>query len=254
MIKSLLLRLVRALGYDLVPRAGRSALSGVLANAKRCGLAPELVIDVGAGRGDFARLAASVFPKAEFLLVEPLREFDADLSRACADLPKARRISAVAAAQAGEVRLNVHPDLFGSSLLLEDEGTDVNGSPRAVPAVTLDSLASGAGPVLLKIDVQGAELEALKGGVETLKRAELVVLETSFFRFFGQGPLFSEVVAFMEGQGFALYDLFGLAHRPLDGALAQADAVFAKAGGPLRRHHHYATPEQRAKLTKRLAG
>jgi FkbM family methyltransferase len=253
MLKSLLLSWVRALGYDLAPRDGRATLAGVLTNARACGLRPEWLIDVGAGRGDFAETAAAIFPRSELLLIEPLTEFDRPLSEICARHPKARRVCAVAASRAGEATLNVHPDLFGSSLFLENEASDVNGHPRRVPAVTLDSLVDAPASILLKIDAQGAELEVLAGAEAVLKRAELVILETSMFRFFDRGPLFADVVAALAGRGFALYDLFGLAHRPLDGALAQVDAVFAPAEGPLRQHQHYATPEQRAALTRRLA-
>lgn len=252
MIKSTLLKLVRALGYDLAPREGRATLTGVLTNARACGLRPDLLIDVGAGRGDFAKIAAAIFPQAELLMIEPLTEFDRLLAEVCARFPMARRVSAVAAARSGQATLNVHPDLFGSSMFLESEASDVNGQPRPVPAVTLDSLVASPASVLLKIDAQGAELEVLAGAIDILKKAELVILEASMFRFFDRGPLVADVIAAMEKQGFVLYDLFGLAHRPLDGALAQVDAVFTPAGGPLRRHQHYATLEQRATLTRRL--
>jgi len=252
MVKSLLLKLLRALGYDLAPREGRATLAGVLTNARTCGLEPDLLIDVGAGRGDFARTASAIFPQAELLLIEPLTEFDRSLSELCARHPKARRVSAVAMARSGQVTLNVHPDLFGSSLFLESESSDVNGHPRPVSAVTLDSLVGAPASALLKIDAQGAEIEVLAGADDVLKKADLVIIETSMFRFFDRGPLFADVVATMEQRGFALYDLFGLTHRPLDGALAQVDAVFAPTHGPLRQLQHYATPEQRAALTRRL--
>ncbi|MBF0267950.1 MAG: FkbM family methyltransferase [Alphaproteobacteria bacterium] len=244
--------MLRQLGYELVSIEGRGTLEGVLANAKRCGLKPDLVIDVGAGRGDFAKRAAAIFPDAALLLVEPLSEFTQALNDLCATLPQARWIAAVASDQTSSMTLNVHPDLFGSSLLLEDECTNVNGTPRSVSSITLDSQIIEAHAIVLKIDVQGAELKVLAGAADVLKRAELVILETSFFHFFPQGPLFDQVVSFMLDQGFVLYDLFGLSHRPLDGALAQVDAVFAKREGTLRSLHHYATPEQRAKLTRRL--
>lgn len=257
-IKRLLLKAVNALGYDLAPRRSRASLVGVLANAKRCGMRVGTVIDVGAGRGDFSRAALSQFPDALSLLVEPLSEFESALDSFLAKHPRSKLFSGVASSQAGNVALNVHPDLFGSSLLLESkESASVNGKPRMVCAARLDDLAKEMHleePFLLKIDVQGAELSVLDGARDVLERSDLVVLETSFFQFFDDGPLFLQVADFMQSKGFALYDLFGLAHRPLDGALAQADVVFAKADGALRRHHHYATPQQRETLTKRLVG
>ncbi|TAN51549.1 MAG: FkbM family methyltransferase [Rhodospirillales bacterium] len=254
-MKRLLLKLLRSLGYDLVPSQGRATMAGVLNQAKRNGLRPATIIDVGAGRGDFTRLAASIFPEAAILMIEPLSEFSAALSKVAATLPQARLVHAVASSKPGSRVLNVHPDLFGSSLLTEGEASDVNGAPREVPAITLDSAVereSLGGPYLIKIDVQGTERDVLNGAAQVLRQASFVILETSMFQFFEQGPLAHEMIAWMAERGFVPYDILGLAHRPLDGALAQADIVFVPAESALRRHHHYATPEQRAALTKRL--
>jgi hypothetical protein len=85
----------------------------------------------------------------------------------------------------------------------------------------------------------------LAGATETLRAAEYVVLEVSFFEFFRGGPLFHDVLAFMQARGFVAYDIFGFQYRPLDGALSQADVAFVRERGAFRQHHFYATREQR---------
>jgi len=42
-----------------------------------------------------------------------------------------------------------------------------------------------------------------------------------------------EVMAFLGERGFRLYDVPAFAHRPLDGAAAQADFFFIRNGHPL---------------------
>ncbi|MBF0355131.1 MAG: FkbM family methyltransferase [Alphaproteobacteria bacterium] len=255
MLKPLIHRLLRKFGYELTPRQGRSSLYGVLVNAKRNGFAPAGVIDVGAGRGDFTRLSHDLFSQARYLMIEPLDEFDSKLSDVSRAIPNALRVKAVAASASGSRMFNIHPDLFGSSLLFEDEATNVNGTPREVLAQRLEGLVGDAGlpaPFLLKIDVQGAEIEVLSGAEAILDQCSMIILETSLFKFFDGGPLLHEVIAWMEARDFLPYDIFGLAHRPLDGALAQADIVFVPLHSDLRRHHHYATASQRANLTERL--
>lgn len=253
MIKRALLKAIRGLGYELAPAQRRVSMEGVLNQAARLGLAPATVLDVGAARGDFTRLASARFPKARFVAVEPLYEFDSQLERLCAETG-ARRVKAAAGRAKGETVFNVHADLMGSSCFSEaEEGVD--GQPRRVPLVALDDLAAEMelpGPYLLKIDTQGAEIEALMGASRLLAETEFVILEVSFLPFFKGGPLFADVVAFMTERGFALYDIAALAHRPLDGALAQADVAFARADGFLRHDGRFATPEQRARLTERL--
>ncbi len=89
--------------------------------------------------------------------------------------------------------------------------------------MTLDALAQDhhlASPILIKADVQGAELRVLEGARDILPATALVILEVSFLPFFDGGPEHARVVSFMESRGFVIYDVLGLSRRPLDGALA----------------------------------
>jgi FkbM family methyltransferase len=155
-------RIPPAQGYH-----GRGSLSGLLHHAKDVGFSPATV--------------------------EPLEEYRPFLKAVSSSVPSAQYVLAAASAEPGELVINVHPDLVGSSVYLEDESSNVNGVPRMVPVITLDSLANDRGaipPFLLKIDVQGAELDVLSGGERLLRSAEYVLLEASFFEFFTGGPQF----------------------------------------------------------------
>ena len=254
-IKSLILKVVRALGYELRPRNGRGTLSGVLRCLRDNGFRPAGVVDVGAAYGDFTIACHTVFPESRFLMVEPLEEYSSYLRDTLARLTSGDVMIVAAASEAGELTINVHPDLVGSSVYFENEGKEVDGLPRRVPAETLDGLSHEKGlrpPYLIKLDVQGAELQVLEGATEVLHGAGAVILETSFLPFFNGGPLFDELVAAMRARGFVVYDIFGLTQRPLDGALAQVDVVFVPIDSPLRRDGRYATSEQRRVLTDRL--
>jgi hypothetical protein len=103
-------------------------------------------------------------------------------------------------------------------------------------------------PFLIKVDVQGAELDVLSGGAETLKETECVVLETSLFEFFRGAPLVAEGMEFMKRNGFLIHDIWALQYRPHDSALIMLDIAFVKANGPFRKMHRfypmYATSEQ----------
>ena len=91
-----------------------------------------------------------------------------------------------------------------------------------------------APPQLLKVDVQGYELEVLKGGARTLSSVEAIIAEVSFFRFQAGMPVFHELVESLRRQGFVCYDVLSLSPRPLDGALAQADLLFVREDSQLR--------------------
>jgi FkbM family methyltransferase len=230
-------------------RAARRTLRGSLEQVRALGLSPATVIDIGAADGTMELY--ETFPDAHHILVEPLVEFKPDLERLKRRFRRLDYLIAAAASRSGQTELHVHADLHGSSLHLEHEGAEVDGSPRTVPAVTVDEIcAHVAAPCLLKVDVQGGELDALAGAERTLSRTDYVVLEASLFQFFREGPQFRDTMDYMHQRGFVLYDLVGHIHRPLDDALAQVDTVFLRSDSPLRRNQAFATAEQRSRMIR----
>jgi len=80
-------------------------------------------------------------------------------------------------------------------------------------------------PILLKLDVQGADLRALKGARTLLSACEMVIAEASLFN---PNNLVSDIIAYMKQRGFVLYEVLGAAYRPYDDALGQVDLAFAR--------------------------
>jgi hypothetical protein len=151
--------------------------------------------------------------------------------------------------------LHVHEDLVGSSIKNEVEGGMVDGQPRTIASVTLDALVQKEhlhGSYLVKIDVQGAELDVLKGAEELCMHTECFILEVSLFRSFVHGADLYDVVVYMKERGFVVYDIASLLYRPFDNALCQMDIVFVRETGPLRSFLGYATPEQREQQNKKF--
>jgi hypothetical protein len=90
-------------------------------------------------------------------------------------------------------------------------------------------------PDFLKLDVQGYELEVLKGGERALSSTRAVLLEVSFIPFFERMPVALDVVNFMAARGFMWYDVLGIYRRRSDDALMQMDVMFVPKADPLRR-------------------
>jgi FkbM family methyltransferase len=218
------------------------------------GLRPASVLDVGAHRGDWSRCARRAFPEARFTLVEPRAEMRDALGTFCRESPGSRHVVAGAGARAGERTLAVFPDADGSSLALTPREVEERGlERRMVPIVTLDSLFAGGCfpmPEVVKLDVQGFELEALRGAPAVLAAAEVVILEVSFFPFMENWPTVSQVVAFMTEKGYEPYDVCGVLRRPYDGALGQADVAFARREGRLRAHRLFSHSITRGPLLR----
>jgi len=230
----------------------RASMRGALHQLSTVGFRPRTLIDVGVATKTEELYQA--FKDANILLIEPLAEFEPFLRDICLSY-KAQYVLAAAGENPGSAMINVHPDKFGSSFLKEVEGPSVDGVPREVPVVTIDDLCADrnlVGPYLMKVDVQGAELQVLAGATHTLQQTEAVILEVALFGTMIGGPPLSDTVARMKEYGLAVYDVFGCHYRPLDNALFQLDMVFVQEQGFFRQTHIYATPEQRAAHTRTL--
>jgi FkbM family methyltransferase len=256
MFKKLSEKIKRAF-WEKPDQMRRNSILGLLQHARSVGFQPGTVIDVGAAQGSFTRECHAIFPKANYLLVEPLEENRPFLIRLAESLHQVTFVIAAATPRAGEIPIHVHSHLDGSSLYAENDGEAANGVLRIVPAVTLDGLLvehpTPRGPFIIKVDVQGAELDVLRGAKAALKQADYVILETSLFQFFQNGPQIHDVIQFMRERGWVVYDLAGLSYRPLDNALAQMDLAFVKDDCFFRRDHGYANPDQRDELNRRFS-
>ena len=208
-----------------------------------------MVIDVGVADG--TPELTSKFERAYFVWVEPLLEFENILKQLARDYKGEYHLCA-AGKQPRKLFLNVHPDLSGSSLYDEVDGKSADGLSREISVLKLDDIVSEKlkKNILLKIDVQGAELDVLDGAIDILKNTELILLEVSMFKLQHNAPDFYDVVLYMKERGFVVYDIFHGHNRPLDNALAQVDMVFVKEYGRFRLNHNWATAEQRELINK----
>ncbi len=219
-------------------------LTSFLEDVRARGFIPRGIIDVGAHRGDWTRAVATLFPEAEFIMIEPLAEMSDDLRRTASDVPNCTYLARGAGPRAGEFFQTVSADLAGSSFLPKPKPDRIHaGQQRPTPVVTLDSVTSERPdfcPDLVKLDVQGFELEVLAGATSLFGRTELFILETSLFSAARRLPTSLQVMNSMADHGYEFYDVTGHLRRPLDGALGQIDLAFARSDGLLRRSLRWA--------------
>jgi FkbM family methyltransferase len=204
------------------------------------GFLPRGIIDVGANRGDWTRMALSVFPRTPVLMIEPQDEMEIFLAELAATKPDCHFVKAGAGREPGELVQTIGENPEGSSFLppVNDELLRA-GKQRKTRMVTLDHLLAVTHPQfipdLVKLDVQGFEFEVLAGGQSLFGRTEVFVLETSLFRFMPDCALTREVIPFMSARGYELYDIPGFCRRSCDGALGAVDLAFVKSAGSFRR-------------------
>lgn len=227
--------------------SNRGSMRGGLMHIKQLGFEPGTVIDVGAALGTFPLY--EVFPESRHILIEPIVENEPYLAQICRKLGNAEYIIAAATRQLGTVQLNVHPDLVHSSVSHDQATLDKNLSTRTVPAITLDWICKDrklAAPYLVKVDVDGNEVDVLAGAIQILQETEYVIVEVSPF------TQMDEVMNFMKSRGFVIYDILNIGWRPLDNALWQCDMAFVKESGPFRVIRSYIEKEREDLLSSHL--
>lgn len=208
------------------------------------------VVDVGVARGTPAIYEA--YPRAKYVLVEPLEEFRQTLETLTRRFD-ATYVFAAAGAYDGDVDMNVHDDLSGSSVLRQAEGQALDGAQRRVRLVRLDSVLPPAidRPCLLKIDTQGTELDVLEGLGQRLGDMDVLVIEASLFPLRIGAPELVDLVTRLDHLGFAVYDILEGHVRALDGALAQVDVAFVPKTGQLRSDPRFFSPGQLQRYVRR---
>ena len=222
----------------------RRTFPGVLAHYRERGFVPNVVFDVGVGPGTPELYEA--FPNARLVLVEPLEEWRGHFEWVKRERD-ADTILAAAGSTPGEVEIFVDRAPWCSSIYGDLRGEGRDGTRRSVPVVRLDDIATErelVGPFVVKVDVEGAELEVLSGALEVLRTTELVLLEVSLFEFIPGAPQFHDVVSWMHEHGFVVADLYDAQNRLLDGALARMDVAFVQEDGRFRQSHAYGTADQ----------
>lgn len=215
-------------------RWGPRGFADCFLRAKRQGFTPLTVIDIGASDGRWSRECMRVFPEATYFLIDPLPEHAEALRKFVTKTKRSMMWEGALGARPGRLLLNLHG--HQSSIYASREFA---GEQLPVEVRTLDSFYEAErfpGPLLVKADVQGYELEVLRGAVKTLAETELLLLEVSFRRIYENCPLAHEVIAYVGGCGFRIYDVCSYVQRPHDNELVQADIVFVREGSRLFSH------------------
>lgn len=195
---------------------------------------PDVIFDVGASNGRWTRKCLKIYPEARFFCFEPLEKNNSALASLCIDHPNVHYWQGCLGSQQGTAILNV--DGNGSSILTGHWGNPY-GTQVEINVKTIDNLIEQnkcLQPDLIKLDVQGYELEVLKGAVTTLNNVQAIITEISFFHFQEDMPILHEVVGQLMTYGFVVYDILSLNMRPLDNTAGQTDLLFLKENHLIR--------------------
>jgi FkbM family methyltransferase len=212
-----------------------------LCHMRSLGFAPRVAFDAGAFAGEWSRSFHQVFPSAKLFLMEPNPALQPQLKAATQTLRGAVILPVAVGDKVGSAHLNVWEDegdplaLQASSLLDHVRGEPTQATP--VEVQSLDALASAhAMPDVVKLDLQGAELAALRGATTLLGTTELFIIEFGCLDAYRDRTTPRALMDCMDDHGYRLYDVVDLGYRRFDGALCSGDFFFLHRDSPLREH------------------
>lgn len=180
------------------------------------------VLDVGVlgGTPELSRAFGSV----KHILFEPVAEFAPTIRNNYRKLDY-ELVGAAVGDSSGSVTLEIRRLIEGMDIshayMVEGEA-DGGESLRTVPKISLDDYLADktpAEPFLLKIDIDGHEMQVLRGAKKTLKRCSVIVIECP-------GHALPERISALQKAGFRLFDLTEPCYY--DDVFWQCDAVFVR--------------------------
>ena len=204
----------------------------MLNNLKKLNLEVSNILDIGAHFGEFAKDIHSLYPDSYILMIEANQRCEEKLE----ELPFDHCIVLLSDTNK-EVDFYLNSNNMsgtGSSYYKENTEHFENFVIEKIKSYTLDEVVKETGKEFdfIKLDTQGSELDILRGGIETLKKSNYVLIECSNIKekIYNEGsPHMDEIIDFMKKNNFSNYHVIDEHVYPVnDSSLYTMGEIFQK--------------------------
>lgn len=187
---------------------------------------PKSILDIGANVGQFYNEIKNIFPNSYYYLIEGsescevvLETFNIDYS-ICLLSDTEKEVDFY-------IRKN-EPRCTGNSIYRENTSfyDDDQIIVEKKQTKTLSNLLNNQTFDLIKIDVQGSEIDIINGGLDIIKEAKGILMEVSLMEYNQNAPTKEFVYEYMDNLGFKPVELIGNINHPLTYELIQQDILF----------------------------
>ena len=197
----------------------------------------DLIIDVGANIGQYARSLIGLGYKGNIISLEPLTVAYEMLVQKTKKYPNWNAAEKIGLGDYdGEAQINVSKNSVSSSILNMSE-EHIKASPDAlyvdketIKVKKLDSVfheyKNNYKNIFLKIDAQGYEENVLRGASKSLSEIKGLQLELSLVPLYGEQKLFLEMVEMIRSYGFEIFSIQQGFTNKQTGRVLQCDVIF----------------------------
>ena len=196
----------------------------------------DLIIDVGSNKGQFTFVSKIYFPKVTIYSFEALRSEFKKYKNLISSFKNIKAYNYALGNINKKTRMNIASSPDSSSLLeindiqSQEFGTYETNLFEEIEVRRLDEWLDqikSFNSILLKIDVQGFELEVLKGSKQVLKHINYLYIEASSVELYKNQPLLENIKDFLFAEGFFLEGSFNQSYGK-NNTLIQGDYLFSK--------------------------
>lgn len=194
-----------------------------------------LIVDVGGFDGEVAKIFAQSLPESTVLTFEPVNSTFNNLLKTISGIKNIRAYNFGLGSCVKTSVINKTDNVSSSSLIAVDsaigdeffsKNLKVNDTEE-ITVRTLDTeIAVGELVNILKIDVQGYEMEVLLGAEQTLSRTNIVLVEMQNHQFYKNAPQYHEIDSFLLSKNFVLFDIMPALRKKRK--LYEWDAIYVK--------------------------
>lgn len=187
---------------------------------------PKSVLDIGANVGQFYSEIKPIFPNAYYYLVDGSKSCEVVLETLNVDY-------SICLLSDSEKEVDFYirknePRCTGNSIYREN--TSFYDDDQIIiekrQTKTLSNLLNNQVFDLIKIDVQGSEIDIINGGLDIIKEAKGILMEVSLMEYNQNSPTKDFVYKYMDNLGFKPVELIGNINHPLTYELIQQDILF----------------------------
>jgi len=187
---------------------------------KKLGYFPNSVLDIGAYEGTWTSMIREIYPTATNTMIEANKEKKEILEKL-----GNTHIVVLGETEGKEIDYFKCKNGIPTGNGIYKENTEYKFEPEKRICTTLDMLFDEQDRFdLIKMDVQGAELDIIKGGLRTIRKAECLLLELQMKEYNIGAPMAQDVICYLAQRGFEFIDIFDLMY--VDNQLIQIDAFF----------------------------